>query len=104
MIEPTFDIDGYPTYSTTIIIQNWEIKNDDSARELLDFCAKAWDQKYGALKIKDAGRKYIFITGGWSINEHIIGCLIGNGLFWYNYWHKTNNGGKYVFKIGSDKS
>lgn len=64
----------------------------------LAFAREIWNCHYG--KVTKMGRRWTFITGGWSGNEDIIRSMQNNqsGL-WLICWYSSNRGGKHVFKV-----
>ena len=78
-------------------IRDWEIHNDSSCRDLLNFVQSIWWCGDQLVERRD-GETWNISTGGYSDNESIIGAMMDNFLFWSMAWEESRKGGHYVFK------
>jgi len=85
------------------VIINWEINRIEDADKLLDYIFSKWNTHFGTAKKIDELGLYLFTTGGWSTNEHLIYCLKQNIMAWnYLWWHSIIlPGGFYLFSTKS---
>lgn len=96
----------YPTEEELGKIENWDILKQ-GIPDLVDYINSLWRLPDWGLRLyrgrSRLGRrscmKLTLHTGGWAANEHIIGVLQMNHLFWALYWQKSTKGGHYWFEI-----
>lgn len=95
MTEPTFDRDGDITEETRNRIATWP--PDDGWMMLLEFLDSCWSHEYG--RIFKEGRRWKFVTGGWSANEGIVSAMDANVMFNAACWQKSERGGLHVYEV-----
>ena len=103
MDEPTFDNAGYPTKETLRAIEDWR---HDDPHGWFDFCKAAMPTHYAKIHdyVRDDPdfdrkvRTVIFITGGWSGNEDVLGAMRANTL-WVMTWRQSCSGGMVTFAV-----
>ena len=84
-------------------IRNFDPFHDD-LQEFLQLLKDNWVVAKSQMKVKGVTTIYLELhTGGYSDNEHLIGVLERNFLFWSMYWQKSTRGGHYYFKIVKPK-
>lgn len=93
MPEPTFDASGYPSEDTLEIIEQWDACDPQGC---LEFVRQAWNDT-GKVTV-DAGR-YVFVTGGWSGNEDLLGSLHQNYVIYSLCWQMSQRGGRHEFAV-----
>lgn len=91
---PTFDRDGYPTDETTECIANIEAWPWDRYDAWIEFCRAAYAEGRGW--IRETPPTLVFVTGGWSGNESVIGAMEQNFMFKW-YWRGSKRGGLHVW-------
>lgn len=85
----------YPTDDELRTIETFDFTRDP--RGFMNLVCDSWDEDYGILEHGDV--HYIFITGGWSGNESVIGAMQTNTVFWDRCWYSTVRGGRYEFHL-----
>lgn len=91
-MKATFDADGYPTEAALRKLARWPAKDINGA---LDFARALWHWPAYARK---RGRRYTFITGGWSGNESVIAALEKNTILFALCWVMSKRGGLHVYE------
>ena len=74
-------------------IETWDYRDPAG---WINFAVQNWNTAFG--KVKYAGDKIVFITGGWSINEEIISAMQENVILYSRLWVASMRGGKHVFE------
>lgn len=101
MKEPTFDIDGDITYATAVYLRNFDNAMGDNQSAYWNFVYKCFDIDYGSFSyvVRDNMKLITMVTGGWSSNENVINCIMGNYLVNTVNWVLSRRGGYYEFEI-----
>jgi hypothetical protein len=92
-IPPLFDDGGYPAAASLRRLAKWDHTDLKGA---LEFARSLWNWPDYARK---RGRRYTFITGGWSGNEDIIAALEKNFMLHAMCWQASFRGGKHVYEL-----
>jgi hypothetical protein len=102
-VEEIMDNDGYPENEELEKIKQWDCTKD-GGEGLLNYVRILWHWPEFTRKEGDV---YVFVTGGWSGNEELIGAMRRNSLFWALCWMLSKRGGRHEFipyKIQGDVS
>lgn len=92
--EATFDRDGYPTDETLEIIADVNAWPWDRYDAWIAFCRDAYSERRGW--IRETPKTLVFVTGGWSGNESVIGAMERNFVF-SRFWRASKRGGLHVW-------
>jgi hypothetical protein len=98
------DSDGYPTREELNRIEDWPVKDHQSAHDLIEYCRSLWSypDRFVAKTKQGHGRpviEYYLSTGGWSGNESVVESMQKCPFFWFVYWQQSRRGGHYWFEI-----
>lgn len=88
-----FDGDGYPTAAALRRLSKWPAED---LRGALEYAAGLW---HWPNYVRRRGRRYTFITGGWSGNESVMAALERNLFLYAVCWEASFRGGKHIYEL-----
>ena len=111
LVEPTFDVDGYPTEETLDRIKWWPVGSSADFAAAMDFAGRAWsypDYWEKADNWPDPDMfdhpclRYVFSTGGWSGNESIVEAIEANQMLQMIGAWSWRRGGHYEYRFPTE--